>query len=419
MSMNKDATYKNKLNLQETSNLLDVSVPRILKWINSRRIKFSIDSQDQVWFDKKDLYEFAQAKAVFESEWIEESQIKPIKKFNSIELFAGAGGMAIGMEKAGFKHVLLNEIDKWACQTLRQNRPKWNVIEGDVAQIDFTQYNGKIDLLTGGFPCQAFSYAGKKRGFNDTRGTLFFEFARAVVETQPKMFIGENVKGLFSHDKGRTLETIRSTIKEIGYTLVEPRVLKAIYYKVPQKRERLFLVGIRNDLVNDKVFYEYPSTYSKVLTVYDAFNKGLLYNCKVPESEGDIYNTRKKEIMSMVPEGGYWKDLPDSIQREYMGGSYYLGGGKTGLARRLSSKAPSLTLVCSAAMKQTERCHPFETRPLTVRESARIQTFPDEWNFYGSKTQAYKQIGNAVPVNLAEAMGRSAIKFLNRLEGMQ
>lgn len=192
--------------------------------------------------------------------------------------------------------------------------------------------------------------------------------------------------------------------------------MKAIYYKVPQKRERLFLVGIRNDLINKIKLFEFPSPYSKVLTLEDAFNPGVLYKDAVPESLGDKYPQRKFEIMSKVSEGGYWKDLSDDLQREYMGGSYYLGGGKTGLARRLSMKSPSLTLVTAAAMKQTERCHPTETRPLSVRESARIQTFPDDWYFHGSKAQAYKQIGNAVPVNLALAMGRSAIRFLNGLE---
>lgn len=123
----------------------------------------------------------------------------------------------------------------------------WNVIVDDIAKIDFTSYNNKIDFLSGGFPCQAFSYAGNKKGFGDTRGTLFFEFSRAIEEIKPKVFLGENVRGLLNHDNGRTINTIKRKIKEIGYTLIEPRVLKAIYYKVPQKRERLFLVGIRND----------------------------------------------------------------------------------------------------------------------------------------------------------------------------
>jgi DNA (cytosine-5)-methyltransferase 1 len=117
--------------------------------------------------------------------------------------------------------------------------------------------------------------------------------------------------------------------------------------------------------------------------------------------------------MAQVPEGGYWRDLPDELQREYMKGSYYLGGGKTGIARRLSWDEPSLTLVCSPAQGQTERCHPSETRPLTCREYARIQTFPDDWEFYGSKNNIYKQIGNAVPVNLGYAVGLTVVKMLN------
>jgi DNA (cytosine-5)-methyltransferase 1 len=117
-----------------------------------------------------------------------------------------------------------------------------------------------------------------------------------------------------------------------------------------------------------------------------------------------------------VPAGGYWRDLPDDLQREYMMKSYFLGGGKTGMARRLSWDEPSLTLTCAPAQKQTERCHPEETRPLTVREYARIPTFPDDWTFRGSTSSQYKQIGNAVPVNLAYAVGRSLIHLLNKIE---
>jgi DNA (cytosine-5)-methyltransferase 1 len=124
---------------------------------------------------------------------------------------------------------------------------------------------------------------------------------------------------------------------------------------------------------------------------------------------------RKAFILSKVPQGGYWRDLSDELQREYMKKSYFLGGGKTGVARRLSMEEPSLTLTCSPAQKQTERCHPIEDRPLTVSEYARIQTFPDEWTFEGSLCVKYRQIGNAVPVNLASAVGRSLISLLNSL----
>ncbi|HCD6657873.1 TPA: DNA (cytosine-5-)-methyltransferase, partial [Enterobacter hormaechei] len=321
---------------------------------------------------------------------------------------AGAGGMALGLEKAGLKSVLLNEIDSHACKTLRKNRPEWNVVEGDVSKVDFTPYRDTVDVLAGGFPCQAFSYAGKKLGFEDTRGTLFFEFARAVKEINPKVLLAENVRGLLNHDDGRTLETIKNIITDLGYTLFEPRVLKAIFYKVPQKRERLIIVAVRNDLANG-IDYEWPSSYNKILTLKDALKKGELYDSDVPESEGQKYPKRKAEILSMVPPGGYWRDLPEDIQKEYMLKSFYLGGGKTGMARRLSWDEPSLTLTCAPAQKQTERCHPEETRPLTVREYARIQTFPDDWVFEGPMSAKYKQIGNAVPVNLSFAVGKSVV----------
>ena len=361
-----------------------------------------------------DLESFPQVKAMLESRWKEELKIKPVRKFTSIELFAGAGGLAIGLEKAGFGAVALNEIDKNACETLRINRPSWNIIEGDISNVDFTEYKD-IDFLSGGFPCQAFSYAGNKLGFEDTRGTLFFEFARAIKEIKPKVFLGENVRGLLTHDNGKTLESIKSVIKEIGYTLIEPRVLRAIFYQVPQKRERLFLVCIRNDLVKYNNF-EWPESFSKVLTVKDALKKGQLYDSDCPKSQGQVYPERKKKILSMVPPGGCWVDLPDDIQREYMQKSYFMGGGKTGMARRLSYDSPSLTLTCSPAQKQTERCHPVETRPLNIREYARIQTFPDEWEFIGSVSSQYKQIGNAVPVNLAYTIGRKLIALLNNIE---
>lgn len=333
--------------------------------------------------------------------------------YKSIELFAGAGGLALGLEHAGFEHVLLNEVDKHACATLRHNRPSWHVEECSVSELDFTPYAHQVDLLSGGFPCQAFSYAGKGKGFEDIRGTMFFEFARAIKEIQPKVVLAENVRGLLNHDDGRTLAAIKHTIAQLGYTLVPERVLKAIHYRVPQKRERLFLVAIRNDLT-DVLHFDWPAEDARIFTMRDALKKGDLFDCDVPASEGQSYPARKKEILAMVPAGGYWRDLPDAVQREYMKASYFLGGGKTGMARRLAWTEPSLTLTCAPAQNQTERCHPDETRPLTVREYARIQTFPDDWLFVGSTSQQYKQIGNAVPVHLAHAMGSSVALMLNR-----
>lgn len=194
---------------------------------------------------------------------------------------------------------------------------------------------------------------------------------------------------MLKHENGQTLEAITSVIDEIGYELVEPRVLKAMFYQVPQKRERLFLVAIRKDLAK-YIKFNWPSPYKRIMTLADALKKGELYSTDVPSSIGQTYPQRKAEILSLVPQGGYWRDLPDDLQREYMKKSYFLGGGKTGMARRLAWDEPSLTLTCAPAQKQTERCHPEETRPLTVREYARIQTFPDDWSFAGPMTSTLR-----------------------------
>ena len=338
------------------------------------------------------------------------NMVTPAGKYNVLELFAGAGGLAIGLEQAGLKCIALNEIDHWAAETLRVNRPHWNVLEGDIRNMSFINLAGKVDVITGGFPCQAFSYAGKKLGLQDARGTLFYEFARAVQETSPSICIGENVRGLLNHDGGRTLKGMISILDEIGYRVLDPKVLRAIFYNVPQKRERLILVGIRKDIDVD---FEYPQANNKIYALKDALKKSDLFDTDVPVSLGATYPASKKRILDLVPPGGYWRNLPVDLQMEYMQKSFYLGGGKTGIARRISWDEPCLTLTCSPAQKQTERCHPDETRPFTVREYARIQTFPDDWKFAGAIAHQYKQIGNAVPVNLAKAIGGAIVRFLN------
>ncbi len=408
-------TNSNYISVNNLADILGVSRATVQKWIINGTYKSETNPQGSVVFNVETLQDIPEIKAMHNGKWAEEISIKPLRDFTSVELFAGAGGLALGMEKAGFKHILLNEIDPMAAETLRRNRPYWNVCQEDIHNVDFKPLRGKVDFLSGGFPCQAFSYAGKGKGLEDARGTLFFELARAVQEIQPKVFMCENVKGLLSHDGGRTLDIIKKAIKELGYTLVEPRVLKAIMYQVPQKRERLILIAIRNDLANDVEFH-YPNPYERVMTLRDAFYKGELYDCDVPQSEGQKYPLKKQQVMAQVPEGGDWRDLPIEVQKQYLGGSYLLEGGKTGMARRLAMDEPSLTLTCAPAQKQTERCHPLETRPLTIREYARIQTFPDEWQFAGNMSDQYKQIGNAVPVNLAYAVGRSLIRLFNDIQ---
>jgi len=399
--------------ISEVADLLSVSKETLRRWDKSGKLVAVREPMSNYRaYHKDQLKIFDSLNFLFAP--TEESNLAiPNRDYNSIELFAGAGGLAIGLEAAGIKCLALNEFDHWACETLRKNRPDWNVIEDDVKNVSFSNLKGKVDIVTGGFPCQAFSYAGKKLGLNDARGTLFYEFARVVQETSPAICIGENVRGLLTHENGKTIEGMISILDEIGYNVITPRIFKTIFYKVPQKRERVLIVGIRKDL-NHHLF-EFPKPYKKVYTLNDALKKGELFDCDVPESLGSKYPKSKKDILDLVPEGGYWRDLPLDLQKKYMGGSFYLGGGKTGMARRMSWSEPSLTLTCSPAQKQTERCHPEETRPFTVREYARIQTFPDDWTFTGSVSHQYKQIGNAVPVNFAKEVGYSIIRFLNKI----
>lgn len=397
-----------------------LSVPRrtVAAWVTSGRIQARTDESGRQWIPYSQLTDWPEVQAMCSAAWEAELATTPRRAYRSVELFAGAGGLALGLERAGLQHVLLNEVEADACATLLRNRPLWHVAQGDVRRLDFQGALAggvQVDVVTGGFPCQTFSYAGKKAGFNDARGTLFYELARAVKILRPRVVLAENVKGLLSHDGGRTLSVIRSVLAEVGYRVAEPRVLRAVMYRVPQMRERCFLVAVREDL-SDRSQFRWPSPYHRVLTLRDALCAGELYPCDVPPSPGATYSAAKREILRLVPEGGDWRDLPPELGQRYLGGSAGSEGGKTGMARRLAWDEPSLTLLCAPAQKQTERCHPSETRPLTVREYARLQTFPDEWVFEGSLAQQYRQIGNAVPVELAAAMGRALVRLLNELE---
>jgi DNA (cytosine-5)-methyltransferase 1 len=399
------------LTLSEASELIGKSKETLRRWDREGRL-----SAVREPISNYRVYRKSEVENVFNDFLHKSSETNtnfefPDRDYTVLELFAGAGGLAIGLEKAGLKCVALNEIDKWACQTLRQNRPHWQVLEGDIKAFDFSSYHNKIDIITGGFPCQAFSYAGKQLGLADARGTLFYEFARVVQEVNPPICIGENVRGLLNHDGGKTLKGMLSILDEIGYNVMPVQLLKAVNYRVPQKRERLILVGIRKDI---DMSFDYPKPFKKIYTLNDALKKGELFDADVPMSNGAKYPKSKVKVLDLVPPKGYWRDLPLDIQKEFMGGSFYLGGGKTGMARRIGWDEPCLTLTCSPAQKQTERCHPDETRPFTVREYARIQTFPDDWAFAGSTAQQYKQIGNAVPVNLGQEVGYAVVKFLNR-----
>ena len=333
--------------------------------------------------------------------------------YTSIELFAGAGGLALGVEKAGFNTLGLIEFDKDAADTLKKNRPNWNVINDDIANIsclDLEKYfsikKGELDLLSGGAPCQAFSYAGKRLGLEDARGTLFYHYALFLEKLQPKMFLFENVRGLLTHDHGKTYSTMLDIFTKAGYT-IDKQVLNAWNYGVPQKRERLITIGIRNDLVG-KTEYRFPKAHS-----YKPVLRDVLLDC--PDGPGVPYGEKKRKIFELVPAGGYWRNIDPAIAKEYMKSCWDMEGGRTGILRRMSLDEPSLTVLTSPSQKQTERCHPLEARPFTVRENARCQTFPDDWEFCGNVSAQYKQVGNAVPVNLAYDIAKEIANSIDML----
>ena len=321
-----------------------------------------------------------------------------------IEVCSGCGGLSSGLINAGFEPLLLNEINKTFCQTLKDNHPGVPIENCDMLKLNLTKYKGKVDLLTGGVPCQAYSQAGERKGLEDPRGQLIVEFNRLVNECEPRVLMVENVKGLITHNGGSTLESVLKLFANDGRYKVQYQVLNAKDYEVPQKRERIFIVGIRSDVSSTP--FTYPEKSKTAVVLRDVL-------VGVPASIGAKYTEEKAAVMAQVPPGGCWVDLPEAVKVAYMGAkSLEAGGGKRGMARRLSMDEACLTLTTSPCQKQTERCHPKETRPLTVREYARIQTFPDTYSFSGGMANQYKQIGNAVPVKLAFAMGKQIKAYL-------
>jgi len=394
-------TQGDYLSVPQASHFLGVSIDTLRRWDKKGLVKAIRSPLGHRLFAQKDLEIIKQKRNGNNlHKW---QVLKSVEKtqYRAVELFAGAGGLALGMENAGIDCELLVEIDKDACATLKANRPQWNVQYTDIHEVDFSSI--KADIVAGGFPCQAFSYAGKRLGFEDVRGTLFYEYARAIKQIKPKVILAENVRGLERHDNGRTLQTMLKILDDLGYD-VTYKILRAQYLDVAQKRERLVIIGIDKTL-NGCVALPREKNYT--VSIREALKD-------VPLSIGQKYTDKKLKVMQHIPEGGYWRDLPQALQKSYMGGSFHLEGGKTGMARRLAWDEPSLTLTCNPAQKQTERCHPEQTRPLTVREYARIQSFPDDWAFSGSMVSQYKQIGNAVPVNMGFYIGKALIATLTQ-----
>ena len=325
--------------------------------------------------------------------------------YTSIELFAGAGGLALGLEQAGFTHIGLVEKDKDAASTLKLNRPDWNILCEDITLLSennlealFNIKKGELDLLSGGAPCQSFSSAGKKLGLEDTRGTMFYYYADFLTKLQPKFFLFENVRGLKTHDNRRTFQIILEVFKQAGYTVVFD-VLNAWNYGAPQKRERLITIGIRNDIA-EKYTYTFPPPHEYKPVIAD-----IELEVKPDKSICSYYSDNKYAVISQVPPGGCWSDIPEEIAKPYMKRCWLLSGSKPGILRRFKLDEPCFAVMTSPSSKYCDRCHPLEIRPFSYRENARLQTFPDEWQFVGSLSSKYRQIGNAVPVSLAKDIG--------------
>lgn len=319
-----------------------------------------------------------------------------------IEVCAGAGGLSKGFIDVGFKPLLLNDSDRCCVETLKLNHPGVNIVKGNMIDLNYDEYE-EVDLLMGGVPCQSFSQAGRRRGIEDDRGKLILYFIYMVATLDPKVFLIENVHGLATHNKGETLRMIIGEFEKLETYQIKYQILNANNYSVPQNRKRLIIVGVRKGLKE----FNFPKNHE-----YKPVLEDVLLDC--PRSPGLEYNEEKRKIMELVPEGGCWVDIPQDIARKYMGKSYDSGGGKRGILKRLHMKKPSLTLLTSPSQKQTERCHPKETRPLQILEYARIQTFPDDYKFFGSINQIYKQIGNAVPVNMSIALAEEVLKVLDQ-----
>ncbi|MFT5668264.1 MAG: DNA (cytosine-5)-methyltransferase 1 [Vicingaceae bacterium] len=361
------------------------------------------------------------------------SSISGIKKkdLKVLSFFSGAMGLDIGLHKVGFKTLLACEIDKSSRQTIIENCPDIGLI-GDIRNYstqEILQYSGlskaeEVDVIVGGPPCQAFSSAGKRMGLADERGNVFLKFIEVIENIKPRFAVIENVRGLLSAQysielapeeeeflpselkelKGATMFYVYNRLRAAGYEL-SFNLYNSANYGTPQTRERVIIVCSR---INDKVPYLKP-THSSIekhglpkWNVLKSALKGLNGNniefIKFPEKRLKFYR--------MLEAGQNWRNLSEEMQKEALGKSYFLGGGKTGFFRRLSWDKPSPTLVTHPAMPATDLGHPTEDRPLSVLEYKRIQEFPDSWEIKGSVINKYKQIGNAVPVSVGKAIGK-------------
>lgn len=329
-----------------------------------------------------------------------------MKKYKYIDLFAGAGGMSLGFDKAGFDNILAVEYDKCFAETYRFNFPDHNLKVEDIKNISNDEIkeivgNNKIDVIIGGPPCQGFSIAGKigRNFIDDDRNQLFREFVRFVEVIKPKVFVMENVAALKTHNKGKTIEEIIKEFEKVGY-VVKNDVLNAVDYGVPQQRRRIFIIGI----LDKENKFSFPKKSDKQITIAEAL-EGLPKlksgeKSDIPNHNAMNHSKQMLEKMSYVKDGGDRNDIPEEIRPKSGDIRKYI---------RYNSKEPSICI--TGDMRKV--FHFNQNRALTGRELARIQTFPDNFIFKGNAGKVQQQIGNAVPPKLAFQIANSVKEVLD------
>lgn len=351
-------------------------------------------------------------------------------------------GLDLGLEAAGFDIRFAADNMPAAVATARQNRPQLPVYAGDVAALSADMIyeaaglsSGEVDLLAGGPPCQSFSTAGKRLGLDDAqKGPLVYEFVRLVGELRPRAFLMENVKGLLSASEqwrelpynnngkridshhGSLFRSLMAAFRSLGYN-VDFREFNAADYGVPQTRQRVLILGYRDGTPPTFPAPSHAKEPGMLLAPWRTLGDALA-GLDDDDSACAVFSERKLKYLRMVPEGGNWRDLPEDLQQESMGRAYFAKGGRSGYWRRLSRSRPSPTILTEPQNASTSLCHPTEDRPLTVRECARVQTFPDDWEFVGSRADQYRLVGNAVPVGLAAAVGEHVYATLKREDAL-
>lgn len=347
----------------------------------------------------------------------------------AIELFAGAGGLGLGLSQAGFDIVLANEVNTDFSQSFSQNHKKTKMLVGDIKDINFKEEISKlntspIDLVSGGPPCQGFSTVGAKN-FDDSRNSLFYQFVRAVKEIKPNYLLFENVSGFKSLYNGVIFETLLKELDKLRYH-TKFQVIDASHFGLPQVRKRTIVIGWKSGLT--PVEFPKPQFTNNKLSLIDAISdlpklgvndSSNVYNSKpqndyqkemrigvevLTEHNSSNYGKKMQKILELVPEQGTIEDIPKSLRpKKYFKNTY----------ARLSPNLPSPTITRNFGTPSSSRCiHPFQNRALSTREGARLQGFPDSYTFFGSKTAKNLQIGNSVPPILGKVIGKKIIESI-------